>query len=262
MKRKLKLVLALTQDAAARYAALLKDYAKFFKDSQGAFSGYKNTYQSVDAMIDDPSKRGYQRVVTTVPEKLVYFIDAVNDYITNVLTKERTNGMNVAKADLIFGEKTFPGLTSNELLCLKSILDRPELTQMIATIPVRTETDSWEKTTADEYIDREIFQKPLIEQENKTTTKEQYILSDPNITVVNAAAYKPQLGSKDTVVILGKQTRQEFSGQWTHTQRAKALERLVEFKKAVTIALEQANDVEVIEATLTSKDIFGYILNG
>jgi len=260
MSRKLKLVLALTQDAAARYVAIVKDYAKFFDKSQGAFTGFKNTYQQNDVMIDDPTKRGYVKVVTTVPEKLDYFIKSAETYIQNVLTKERTNGMGVATADLVVGGTSWGEFTSNELLCLKSILEKGELIQMIQSIPVRTETDIWEPNTAEEYKNRAIVQKPLVEQINKTTVKEQQILIDPNLDKLKPGSdYKPQITSRDTVVELGKQTRQEFSGQWTHLQRATALEKLIELRNAVTTALEQANDVEVIESTLTAEKLFGYI---
>jgi len=260
MNRKLKLVLALTQDAASRYAALVRDYTKFLTGQQGAFLGYKNTYQPKDESIDDPSKRGYTKIVTTVQEKLDYFVISVQDYIQNVLTKERTNGMGVAKAELIVDGESWGEFTSNELLCLKSIVEKPELSQMIQAIPVRTDTDIWTKSTATEYKDRDIFEKPLVSQTNKTTTKEQYILTDPNIDKLKLAGdYKPQLASKDTVVELGLQTRQEFSGQWTHIQRAKALDKITSLKAALIIALEKANDTDVVESTLTAEKLFGYI---
>ena len=260
MARKLKLVLALTQDAASRYVALVKDYSKFFAGQQGAFLGFKYTYQPKDEAVDDPSKRGYGKVVTTVPEKLDYFLKSTQDYIQNVLTKERTNGMGVAKAELIVNGDSWGEFTSNELLCLKSLLEKGELMQMIQSIPVRTDTDIWEPTTAEEYKNRAIAQKPLVSQTIKTTVKEQYVLTDPNIEKLkNAGDYKPQLASKDTVMELGLQTRQEFSGQWTHIQRAHALDKLTELKNAVIVALEKANDVDVLESTLTSEKLFGYI---
>lgn len=260
MNKKLKLVLALTQDSAARYVALVKDYAKFFDKSQGAFLGFKNTYQPQDAAIDDPTKRGYNKVVTTVPEKLDYFIKSTADYISNVLSKERTNGMGDAVAPLMVDGKNWGLLTSNELLALKSILEKGELMQMIQSIPVRTDTDIWEPTTADEYVHRAIVQKPMVTQLVKTTTKEQHILSDPNIEKLKPGAdYKPQIASRDTVVELGTQTRQEFSGQWTHVQRAAALEKLIQLRDAVTTALEKANDVEAVESPITAEQLFGYI---
>jgi len=260
MTRKLKLVLALTQDAAAKYAAMVRDYSKFFSDKQAAFAGRKHTYQQIDTMIDDPTKRDYVRIITTVPEKLDYFIQHTADFIQNILTKERTNGLGVAKAELIVEGESWGEFTSNELLALKSILDKPELSQMIANIPVRTETDIWTPATAEEYTNRKVFQKALVTQINKTTVKEQYILEDKNIDKLKPGTdYKPQIASKDTVVELGTQTRQEFSGAWTHTQRAKALEQVTILRKAVTIALENANDIEVVEATLTSDKLFGFI---
>lgn len=260
MNKKLKLVLALTQDAASRYVALVKDYTKFFDKSQGAFLGFKNTYQPQDAAIDDPTKRGYSRIITTVPEKLDYFIKSTSDYISNVLSKERTNGSGKAAADLIVDGQNWGRLTSNELLALKSILEKGELMQMIQSIPVRTETDIWEPTTAEEYLGKAIFQKPMVTQVVKTTTKEQYVLNDPNIEKLKPGAdYKPQIASKDTVVELGTQTRQEFSGQWTHVQRAVALEKLIKLKDAVTVALEKANDVDAEESPITANHLFGYI---
>jgi len=262
MNRKLKLVLALTQDAASRYAALLRDYTKFFANHNAHFLGKKNTYQPKDETIDDPSKREYIRVVTTVPEKLEYFIQNTQDYVQNVLTKERTNGNGTAKAELIVDGISWGEFTSNELLCLKSILEKGDFYNMIATIPVRTETDIWNPTKEGEYAGRAIFEKPMVTQIAKTTVKESYILNDPNIaTLKNAGDYKPQLSSKDLVMELGTQTRQEFSGQWTVVERAKALERLTTLKDAITVALEKANDVDVEESSMTSMKLFGYIFN-
>lgn len=259
-KRKLKLVLALTQDAASRFQALLTDYSKFFNKDQGAFLGMKNTYQAKDEAVDDPSKRGYTRVITTVPEKLDYFIKSTKDYIQNVLTKERTNGLGFAKAELIVDGESWGEFTSNELLCLKSIVEKTDLSQMIKSIPVRTETDLWSPTTAAEYAGRRIFEKPLVTQNVKTLFKESYILEDKNLDKLKAGQdYKPQIATKDTPIELGTQTRQEFSGQWTHTERAETLDRLTKLKGAITTALEIANDVEVEESKLTSEKLFGYI---
>lgn len=201
------------------------------------------------------------RVVSTVDEKLAYFIMHTQDYLQNVLTKERTNGMGVAKAELMINGISWGEFTSNELLCLKSLLDKGEFHQMIMVIPVRTETDIWCRTLDTDYMGREIFEKEKIIQTVKTTVKESYILEDPNINKLkDASAYKPQLASKDSMMELGVQTRQEFSGQWTHVQRAYALNRLTVLRDAVSVALEKANDdVEVVEAELTSAKLFGYI---
>lgn len=262
MNRKLKLVLALTQDALARYNAMMKDYQKFFANNQGAFQGRRFTYQPKDEAIDDPSKRDFVRVVTTVDEKLDYFVKSSEDYIKNVLTKERTNGMGVAKAVLVVGGESWGEFTSNELLCLKSLLDKSEIYQLIASIPVRTETDTWTKTEDTDYKERSIFEKELVTQIAKTTVKEQYILADPNLDRLKTSdSYKPQLSSKDTVMELGVQTRQEFSGQWTHVQRASALAKLTQLRDAVTVALEKANDVEVVESEMTAAKLFGYIFS-
>lgn len=263
MNRKLKLVLALTQDGLSRYSAMVKDYAKFFSNNQGAFLGKRNTYAPKDEAVDDASKRDYVRIIATVDERIKYFIEHTQDYIKNVLTKERTNGMGVAKAELIVEGKSWGEFTSNELLCLKSILEKGEFYAMVMAIPVRTETEIWGTTSDSDYTGRSVFEKEKVVQIVKTTVKESYILQDPNIDKLkNADGYKPVLASKDTVMELGTQTRQEYSGQWSHLQRATALNRLTVLRDAVSIALEKANDVEVVEATLTSEKLFGFIFNG
>lgn len=257
---KLKLILALTQDAAARYTAIVKDYSKFFSNNQGAFLGKRNAYIPKDESIDDPSKRDYTKIVTTVSEKIDYFIQFNEDFIKNTLTKERTNGSGIAKASLIVEGENWGEFTSTELLALKSLLEKGELVQMISSIPVRTETDNWFPTKDSDYIGRDVFEKEKVTAVVKTTVKESYILDDPNIDKIkNAESYKPQIASKDTVMELGTQTRQEFSGQWTHVQRAKALEKLTSLRNAITVALEKANDVEVVPTTLTAEKVFGYI---
>jgi len=132
--------------------------------------------------------------------------------------------------------------------------------QMIQSIPVRTETDIWEPSTAEEYTHRAIVQKPMVTQIVKTTVKEHYILNEPNIEKLKPGTdYKPLIASKDTTMELGTQTRQEFSGQWTHIQRATALEDLIRLRDAVTTALEKANDVEALESPVTAEKLFGYI---
>lgn len=260
MKQKLKLVLALTQDSSARFVMMVKDYSKFFSNNQGAFIGRKHTYQPKDETVDDPSKRDYQKVVTTVDEKVDWFIDNSKDYIKNILTKEKTNALGLAKADLIVEGENWGEFTSNELLCLKGIIEKGEIAQMLANIPVRTETDNWKETSEQEYKGREIWEKPLVSQVVKTTVKEQYVLQDPNIEKLKSGSdYKPQIATKDTVIELGVQTRQEFSGAISHTERASMLKRLSSLKDAITVALEKANDCEVAETHLTAEKLFGYI---
>lgn len=260
MKMKLKTLLALTQDGLATFRQILKDYSKFFNNSQSAFLGRKNTYSPKDESIDDPKLRDYVRVVTTVDEKMEYFFQIVGPYITNVFAQEATNATGKVKANLFVEGQDWGEFSALELLRLKGIVENGDLKKMIEDIPVRSDAEIWTLTTTEEYAGRTIFEKPVVFAQNKTTQKEQYILVDPNIDKLKSSeGYKPQLASKDTILILGDQTRQEFSGMWSHRQRAEVLRKLSVLRDAITVALEKANDVEIVESNMNGDKLLNYL---
>jgi hypothetical protein len=256
---KLGQVLALTQDGLSRFKNLLDDYTKFMRNSQGAFLGHKHTYTPSADTIDVPEKRSYVNVVTTVSEKLKYFEDTTKPFIDNLFTKEKTNSSNVAFAELVVEGVNFGKLSSLELLALKGFLESATLKAMYESIPVRSDAETWLKSQAEAYRDREVFEKEIAEFPNKTTIKESYILVDPNVEKNKGLSYTPVKDTKDTQVVLGIETKQQFSGQWSQTQRAELLRRLSTMKDAVVAALHVANNVEIIPSELTADKIFGYL---
>lgn len=257
---KLKTLLALTQDGLSNFRQIIKDYSKFFNHNQSSFSGRKNTYSPKDEAIDDPKLRDYVKVVTTVDEKMDYFFQIVGPYITNVFSQEATNATGKVRANLIVEDQDWGEFSALELLRLKGIVENGELKKMIEDIPVRSDAEIWLPTTAEEYAGRTIFEKPVVFAQVKTTQKEQYILIDPNIDKLKSSeSYKPQLASKDTIVVLGDQTRQEFNGMWSHRQRAEVLRKLNLLRDAITIALEKANDTETVPSNMTGEKLLTYL---
>jgi len=259
---KLNVLLALTDTLRTKYKGMITDYTKFFTKSQGSFKGEKRTYSPKDSSIDEPSRRGYTNVVTTIGEKFEYFIEENAKFINALFSQEKTNASGVAHAELIIDGQSWGDFSSFELLRLKSLLnasDLGSLETLLSSIPVRADSENWTEST--EHNAREVFANAMVLGVNKTTEKESYILSDPNLkNLKDSSNYTPITSTKDTIVELGDYTRQLFSGEWTHVQRAMALKRRNDLLVAVVTALKEANDCESIPSELTSDKVFGYVL--
>lgn len=262
-KTKLNTLLAKTDHLASSFKKGISEYIIFFKNNQSSFKGEKRTYTPKDGTIDIPSKRSNVVITTTVDEKLQYLVESSKDYINALFSQEKTNASGVAKATLIVDEINFGEYTSLELLRLKNILENGDFENLYKTIPVRSDSEIWNESKNEMYVSRKgIFETEQVKGVEKSTTKEQYILPDPNVTKDNGAKYTPQVASKDTIIELGDYTHQRFTGEYTHRQRAEILQRRTKLLTAVVEALKVSNDVEALESDLTANKLFGYLHNG
>lgn len=258
---KLNVLLAKTDHLASSFKKGLTEYVKFFKSNQGSFKGEKRTYESEPGTIDIPSERKNELVVTTVKEKLDYLVESSTEYIDALFSQEATNASGNAKAELIVDGISFGTFSSLELLRLKSLIENGDFESVYSNLPVRSDSEIWNKSSNEMYDKREIFETELMKGVKKTTTKESYILNDPNVNETSPT-YKPTVASKDTISDLGKFTHQRFSGETTHRQRAEMLMRRTKMLTAVIESLKIANDVEAIESQMTAAKLFGYIHTG
>lgn len=262
-KQKLNILLAKTDHLAASFKKGLEDYIKFFKSSQDAFRGEKKTYDARPGTIDLPSERGNKLVVTTVEEKLQWLEESAKEYLDALFSQEKTNASGAATALLIVEGKTVGTFTSLELLKLKSLLESGNFLGVYENIPVRSDSEQWDKTSNEMYTNRNIFESTKVLGTKKTTTKESYILQDPNIAkLTDQSKYTPQVASKDTISDLGDYSFQKFTGEWSHRERAEVLRRRSVLLGAVIEALKSANEAEVIKSDLTAEKIFGYLHKG
>jgi hypothetical protein len=260
---KMNALLAKTDYLAKTFKAIQVDYIRFFKGSQGSFLGERKTYVPKEGTIDIPSERKHVKVATTVNEKLEYLSENSKEYIDALFAMEATNASGNAKAQLLVDGVDFGTYSSLELLRLKSILDHGDFEGMYANIPVRSDSEIWVPTTNEEYEGRDIYETERQEGTKKSTQKESYILPDPNITnMSDASRYTPQIATKDTTIELGDYTFQKFSGEMSHTQRARILQRRSKLLNAVIGALKEANDVEAMESDMTAQKLFSYLHEG
>lgn len=261
---KLNALLAKLELSGSQFAQLLKDYVDRFTKFGNLFKGQKQTYQKHDPYLDEPNRRGHTMVQNTVEGDLQYLEDTCEPHISNLFDVEATNASGKARAHLIVEGKDFGEFSSLELLRLKTFLNRPELHAVYSKLPVRDVAQNWKPTTEEDYKTKNaVWETPMFSSMNRTTVKESYILTDPNLAhLKERAQYTPQLSSKDTQVVMGEQTVQYFSGEISHMDRAEILRRLSVLKQAVQLALSVANEATVIQSEITGAKIFNYLHKG
>ena len=264
--RKLNVLLSLTDQLRVQYKNLVGDYARFFSKNQGAFLGERKTYKPREGTIDEPNRRGFTPVATTVDEKFKYFTETASEFINALFSQEKTNASNIAKAHLVVGEEDWGEFTSLELLRLRSLIESKDLghlADVLNNIPVRSDSELWEESDDSEFEGRAVYEGKLLSGVNKTTKKDPRILPDPNLQGKELPTnYQAPVVAVDVVEELGDYTKQSFSGQWSQREKAMALKRRNELLVAITKALKEANDVEALESKLTADKIFGYIFYG
>lgn len=256
-------LLAIVEQSASRCTRMLKDYAGFFKRNQGDFLGAKKTYAAREGYADDPSKRGYKRVVTTVDEKFEWLTHELEQHLTDLFSVERTNSFGAATTPLIVEGINLGNLTALELMRLKSFLTREEFEQIYTNIPVRSDAEDWNRTADADYEGRNVWETPMLKGVAKTSENEEVILKDPNLNPDKLPAnYVAKTTIKRKTVEVGDYTSQIFSGEWNHRQRTELLRRRSVLLKAVIEALKVVNDVEAAESELNVKALLNYIHQG
>lgn len=252
--------LALKEKYEKTYKGSLNDMIEKFMKKQGLFMGKKATYVAIEGFADDDTKRGFAKVASTVKQQLDWFEETNLPYFKQLFTIEKTNSSGTAKAHLIIDGNDWGEFSSLELLRLKSLLEDDRLKTMFKEIPVRSESMVWVPTTAELYKDTPgIFESILNEGFSKTTLKEKIIVNDPHIK--DAPNRPPITDEKSKQVNVGSYSSQEFTGAASMRERASMLKRLDVLHKAVVEALENANNVPVVESSLGDK-VLSFITRG
>jgi len=260
-KLKQNVLLAKTEALGTAYKNAIADLSKFFRNSQGSFRGIQKFYATNEDKEDLPNLRGVTRVVTTVGEKLDYFVGTNAEYINSLFSQEATNASGKSKAELVVNGDSWGEFSSLELLRLKSLLENQSLKQMYGNVPVRPDSQEWQPSVNEMYSGREdIFEGPKNEYIKTTTVKEEYILEDPNVSKIEGRIdYSAKTSIRNIVEVLGKGSTQNFSGEWSHRQRAVVQRNINTLWVAVIEALKRANEVEIVESKITADKIFGFI---
>lgn len=260
---KMNTLLAKVEHSASSIQRLFNDYAVFFKTKQGAFRGVKNTFVARDGYLDDPSKMGTTRVVTTVDEKMGWFNEQFKNYLKDVFAVESTNSEGANRVELKVGDVSFGFLTALDLMRLKNILTNKDFETILTNIPVRSDSVNWVRSTDPEYEGREVFETEIIKGVTRTTEKDEVILKDPNLDPSHMPAnYSPRTTIKTKTVETGDYTHQDFTGEWTQRQRAELLRRRSQLLEAVIAALKEVNDCKTCDPNLDVDTLVNFIYKG
>ena len=260
---KMNTLLAKVDHTSASAAAMVKDYAAFFKTKQGAFRGEKNTYSAVNGYDERPERNTQTYVQTTVHEKLKWFEERYIPYLKELFGIESTNSGDAYRVELVVDGVSFGKLSAIELMRLRNILTSRELNAMYENIPVRSDAKIYEGCKDAEYEGREVFQTPILKSDERTTEKEEVILKDPNIDPQHMPAnYRAQVTVKNRTIKIAETTHQEFTGEWTQHQRTELLRRKSDLLNAITVALKEVNEVEAKEANLDVEALIKFIHYG
>ena len=259
---KLNVLLALREKLGNRYSNMVGDYTSFFKNKQGAFRGTLKTHSPLEGYPLDLTKVANERVVTTVKEKMDWFIKEALEYYNTTLSIEATNGENAASVPLEFEGKVYGPYPATVLLRLKDIFADDKFAQMLQQVPVREGNRVWVEADEDEdYKKRGVVQTERQSGETKTTETHQEILKDPNLNPDNIPSnYRATVTNIATTVKTGNYTTQFFSGEWTHEKRAALLKRRSELLDAISIALQKVNDREAKECKID--DLLTHLIFG
>lgn len=266
---KMNTLLGVLDHSAAVAKKELSDYVNLFKNFQRKFKGVQNTYVPRDGFQMNYGKVAHVQVETTVAEQLEYLIQdnqpdhgAYLKYLVNLFRVEATNSIGAHRVPLIVDGVHYGDLTALELMRLKNVLSDDKLLELIKNIPVRPDTVVWHKDESVDYKDREVYATDLVRNIEATTLKEDYIAKDPNVDPQHLPAnYRATVLTKDKRVEIADTTHQDFSGEWTQTQRALCMSRRSRLLEAVLAALKEVNTVDAAEANLDVKGVINFIFD-
>jgi len=254
MTKKLCVQLGLREKVETNFKNMLDDMFKKFKNNQGIFFGERKTYQALDGFADEPTKRGFTNVQSTVGEQLAWMEEHTKDFMDVIFSIEKTNASGVVVAELVVDGESWGTYSSLELLRLKTTLDNSKYKELYKEIPIRPQTELWALSDDEAFTGKLVYETPIDEGYSKTTVKESYILPDLQ------QGRPPQVAEKSNQVNIGKYTTQRFTGAISLQERAVMQRKYDTLYKAVIEALENANNVDSLESDLGTK-IMKYLHN-
>ena len=156
MSKKQSVLLGLRDKLEKTNNNMLDDFLSKFKNKQEIFQGHNKTYVPMDGFADDPTKRSFRKVSSTVREQLEWLNEYSSDYLSTVFSIEKTNSTGI-KSELVVDGESWGEYSVLELLRLKTIMDG-KLKTILHEIPIRDEKVLWQQTTQDYYGKREVWE--------------------------------------------------------------------------------------------------------
>lgn len=183
--------------------------------------------------------------VTSVPDRVKYTFDMIADAIDVTLSKEQTNGLGTATAELVVDNKSFGTLAVGSLLALEKIMRK--IRGVIAHAPT-LDLHSHEWTQSESL--GENFWESEESVKNRTRTVKVTRKAEGYATPPTGDESKIPTAVFDEDQLIGHIHEKSFSGEWHPNQKHVVLSRLDMIIDAVTTARGKANSVEIKESKI------------
>lgn len=253
---KLNVLLAKTDQLNAVTKKNLTDSIATFRGKQGHFKGEKTTYKERSAEFANPANNVDKPVNSTVQEWFDYTFKIAAEFMKAKLDQESTNCSGTAKAMLVIEGKSFGELSTGELMALKGFFEQQALRDMFEAAPTVSLTENWRESENVEYKRRGILEAPIQNWVDKSTETTPKVEWDP-------AGKQPGIIIQlKSTLEKGDVTRQLFTGEISHIDRAAIMSRLSKIIIAIKSALEEANHATVQPSALNPEQLFDYLVKG
>lgn len=261
MNTKMNTLLAKAEHLQAQFNQAISNYAGLFKNKQGMFRGQRKTFAPKEGFPEDPSKICNIQVATTVDEQWDWLIkNILKPFFEEQFSIEATNSIGAKKVPLIVDGVNFGNLSALSLMRLKTLLSNCTLLDMYKNMPVRSDSEVWTKSQQPDYADRAVYETPMLSGVTRTTENQEFIMKDPNLDPAHLPAnYNAKTTIKKVTLETGDYTMQNYSGEWTQTQKAQLLAKLSRIQGAIITAMKEVNDVETVPSDLDVDALLKFI---
>jgi hypothetical protein len=247
---KLHELLAVEKEAVGKMNKMITEGKETYSKRTDHFSGFVKTFSAFkeeDKHLED-SAAERKEMVTTVPDKLAYIMESVQDVINLRFQKDLANSN--ARADIVVDGRTLAtGIPATTLLALEDTLR--ELRIMCDMIPTLEPGVKWvEDLDMGRNVKRALFPEKTLRTKKKTVY----------IEVAKATDKHPaQIREETQDINIGEYTVEKFSGRISPAEKVILLDKIEKLAAAVKKARARANEEEVPNSTLDV--ISNYILS-
>lgn len=250
MSTQLHQVLAAEKSSINTSKAILEETARLFRAAKTHFDGMEvktTTNFETDGAKDEVEAT---HPITSVESRVAYTMQALEDPLDIVLTKDETNSGGKAKAELKVGEHSFGEFSAIALISLGKYLS--ELRKVLLEAPTMDQHEhSW---TPNDEIFKGCYESERISKiRTKTRDKAVKVPGFPDDPKSPVYTVKEDYHYGDIVT-------RHFTGRWTSVRKHQVLERLSQMIDAVRKATGEANKTEIANIK-KAREVFGFILN-
>lgn len=240
---KLHQLLAVERDVKRTAIKMSEETIALFKNKAEHLKGVLRTYKK--AFDDGPDFQPERKaMVTTVDDKLNYFIKRWKPYLDLVLQKEETNSSGNAIQELFVDNQSFGVYNATSLLALEKHVG--VIIKVIQNIPTLDPTHEWGEAENGTFVSK-------YPEETQKTQK----LTKPIVLYEATKEHPAQVEMTSYDVIAGIWTTTRTSGMISPKRKADMLERAEKLLRAVQSARSKANGCDVIN--VDSSKFFDFV---